>query len=383
MQSCSAGSMLAVPLSEDEIRPFLGDQVSLATVNAPSACVVSGAQDEIERIQRELAGKEIETQLLRTSHAFHSHLMDTILEPFVECVQKIRLTTPTIPFLSNVSGQWITADEATDPHYWARQTRETVRFADCVSALAEGADKVFLEVGPGKTLTALSRRQVGRSDQHLFLSSLRNPQEDISDVAYALNALGRLWLSGVAPDWPAVHAPTQRRRLPLPTYPFERQRFWVDPPSATQVSTAGQSRPRKLSDISSWFYSPSWTRYPWVSSSRDGTNDGTDRAWLVFVDASDFGARLVERIRALGYDPSVVTPGERYHRNGDGGFTIDPRSPQDYFQLMRDLHSNGTVPETVLHLWCHSPSITDAASAEAIDIWQSLAAIPKPWGGRN
>ncbi|MEC7803537.1 MAG: SDR family NAD(P)-dependent oxidoreductase [Pseudomonadota bacterium] len=136
--------------------------------------------------------------------------------------------------------------------------------------------------------------------------------------------------------------------------------------------TAGQSRPGKLSDIGEWFYSPSWTRCPWISRSADGANNGSGRAWLVFTDGSEFSARLVERIKAQGYDPSVVKLGKRYHRDGDRGFTIDPRSPRDYFLLTEDLHRAGTVPETILHLWCHSPSITDAASAPTIDTWQSL-----------
>ena len=373
MQSCPPGLMLAVPLSEEDVRPLLTDQLSLAAVNAPAACVVSGGQNEIAQIQEEIAGNDIETQALRTSHAFHSHMMDSILEPFVESVRQISLKAPTIPFLSNVSGQWITADEATNPHYWAKQLRSTVRFADCIDALAKGSDKVFLEVGPGKSLTTLSRRQAGGGNRHLFLSSLRNPQEQTSDVAFALNTLGRLWLSGVRPDWPAFHQSTSRRRLPLPTYPFQRQRFWTDPPASVPVSTGSQTPLLKLADISDWFYAPAWTRCPWVSGVQDGTNESASgRVWLVFVDGSDFGTRLVERIKSRGYDPWLVNPGEQYQRNGDRGFTIDPRSPQDYSRLMKDLHSNGTVPETVLHFWCHSPSISNAASAETIDIWQFL-----------
>ena len=373
MQSCLPGSMLAVPLSEEDVRPLLADQLSLAAVNAPSACVVSGEQKQVARIQREIAGHGVETQPLRTSHAFHSHMMDSILEPFVESVRQISLKAPTIPFLSNVSGQWITEDEATNPYYWVKQLRDTVRFADCIDALAKGSDKVFLEVGPGKTLTTLSRRQAGGGNRHLFLSSVRNPQEYTSDVAFALNTLGRLWLSGVRPDWPAFHQSTPRRRLPLPTYPFQRQRFWADPPASAQVSTGSQTPLRKLADISDWFYSPAWTRCPWVSGVQAGANDGTTgRAWLVFVDESDFGTRLVERIKSLGYDPWLVSPGEQYQRNGDRHFAIDPRSPQDYLLLIKELHNNGAVPETVLHLWCHSPSIPNAASAETIDNWQFL-----------
>ncbi len=373
MQSCPPGLMLAVPLSEEDVRPLLTDQLSLAAVNAPSACVVSGGQNEIAQIQQEIAGNGIEAQALRTSHAFHSHMMDSILEPFVESVRQISLKAPTIPFLSNVSGQWITADEATNPYYWAKQLRSTVRFADCIDALAKGSNKVFLEVGPGKTLTTLSRRQAGGGNRHLFLSSLRNPQEQTSDVAFALNTLGRLWLSGVRPDWPAFHQSTSRHRLPLPTYPFQRQRFWADPPANAQVSTGSQTPLLKLADISDWFYAPAWTRCPWVSAVQDGTNESASgRVWLVFVDGSDFGTRLVERIKSRGYDPWLVKPGEQYQRNGDRGFTIDPRSPQDYSRLMKDLHSNGAVPETVLHLWCHSPSISNAASAETIDILQFL-----------
>ena len=371
MQSCPSGSMLAVPLSEQDIQPLLGKRLSLATLNAPSASVVSGDQTEVELIQRKLADNGVETQLLRTSHAFHSHMMDSILDPFTERVQQTRLQPPAIPFLSNVSGRWITADEATDPHYWAKHIRETVRFADCVNALGKGSNNIFLEVGPGRTLTTLSSRQAGGGSRHLFLSSLRNPEENTSDVAFALNTLGRLWLSGVRPDWPGFHRSSQRRRLSLPSYPFQRQRFWVNPPAA-QVVAAGQSRPRKLPDISDWFYSPSWMRSQSVGSGLESATDDTRHAWLILSDGSDFSTRLVERIRTRGYDPSVAKLGERYHRDGDRDFTIDPRSPEDYHLLIQDLYRNGAVPETVLHLWCHAPSITGGPSAGTIDTWRFL-----------
>lgn len=230
MQQMPAGAMLSVNLSADEVQPFLGEELSLAASNAPSLSVVSGSVEAVEQLEQQLEAKGIGYRRLHTSHAFHSHMMNPIVGTFTEHLKTVKLNPPQIPFISNVTGTWITAAEATDLNYWARHLRLGVRFAEGIAELLKDSRVLFLEVGPGRTLSTLAKQQAfGR----IVLSSLPHPKDEQSDVVSMLNALGRLWLAGIQVDWLGFYAHEKRDRIPLPTYPFERQRYWIDPPQQT------------------------------------------------------------------------------------------------------------------------------------------------------
>ena len=229
MQSLPGGSMLAVPLPETELAALLGPDVSLAAINSPSNCVIAGPKDAVEAFEKKLLEREVACRPLHTSHAFHSLMMDPILETFKEEIRKVKLSAPRIPFLSSPTGRWITAEQATDPSYWALHLREPVRFCDGRKELARLDDHILLEVGPGNTLTTLAQHpSYGAADQ-VVLSSLGHVPEDHHDVASTVNTLGRLWLAGASVDWRGFHSRQRRQRVPLPTYPFERKRYWIDP----------------------------------------------------------------------------------------------------------------------------------------------------------
>jgi acyl transferase domain-containing protein len=226
MQALPPGSMLAIPLPAAEVEGALGGAVSVATINAPDRCVVSGPSDEIARLEAELLGRGIEAKRVETSHAFHSPMMDPILDAFEARVRQAVRNVPALRWVSNLTGTWITPEQATDPAYWASHLRQAVRFADCVATLAaEGRERVFIECGPGRTLSSLVRRQVPGS---AAIHSIRHADDTADDVEVLLAALGRAWAAGAEIDWRAVHDGEARRRVPLPTYPFERKRFWVD-----------------------------------------------------------------------------------------------------------------------------------------------------------
>ncbi|HXT39726.1 MAG TPA: amino acid adenylation domain-containing protein [Candidatus Angelobacter sp.] len=229
VQKQPPGAMLAVRLSEREVRPLLGRKLSLAAVNGSALCVASGPYDAIEALEKKLVEQGTVCRRLHTSHAFHSEMMEPALHLFTAKVKKAKLCPPQIPYVSNVTGQWITARDATDPNYWAAHLRQTVRFADGIHQLAQGNMAILLEVGPGRTLSTLARQHPSAGTGRTVLSSLRHAQEPESDQASLLSALGRLWVSGVTVDWTGFHAHEQRRRVPLPTYPFERKRHWVAP----------------------------------------------------------------------------------------------------------------------------------------------------------
>ena len=229
MQSLPVGAMTVVRLSERELQSHLSDELSVAAVNGQSLCVVSGPAQAIDQFERKLARKDLECRRLLVSRAFHSAMTEPILEAFAEQVKRVQPRPPNIPFLSNVTGTWITPADATEPTYWARHMRHTVRFVDGLRELLKEPDSILLEVGPGKGLTTLARQHPDRSDKHVALSTLRHPSAQVSDGSFLLNTVGQLWLAGLRIDARAFYANEQRYRIPLPTYPFERERYWVEP----------------------------------------------------------------------------------------------------------------------------------------------------------
>lgn len=258
MQSLPEGSMLAVPLAEKDVQPLLGEHLSLAAVNAPSLCVVSGPVDAVSLLETQLAARGLACQPVRTSHAFHSAMMEPILDAFTREVEKTKRRPPQIPYISNVTGKPIRVDEAVEPSYYARHLRQTVRFAGGVGELLKRHDWALLEVGPGRTLCGLLERHPDKVAEQAVLPSLRHPRETKSDTEFILETLGSLWLAGVPVDWRGFYAHEKRQHLQLPSYPFERKRFWILPDSKMTSSPATKdlinepgehSQPLSLADI--------------------------------------------------------------------------------------------------------------------------------------
>lgn len=228
MQRLPTGSMLAVPLTEAELEPYLDDRTCVGVINSDSMCVVSGDSDAVAKLARTLEDNDVQGRPVQTSHAFHSPMMEPILEAFRAEVTKAQPQEPQVPLVSNLTGTWMTAEQAVDPDYWARHLRHTVRFHDCLTTLLADTDRVFLEVGPGRTLSSLTRMHPGKAADTVVVSSTRHPEEDRADSELILEGLAQMWVSGVSLDWSALHAGT-RRRVSLPTYPFERQRYYLEP----------------------------------------------------------------------------------------------------------------------------------------------------------
>ncbi|MBB4640957.1 type I polyketide synthase [Rhizorhapis suberifaciens] len=337
------GRMLNVPLPEDELRPLLGPDLSIAAVNGPQLSVASGPVGAIERLKATLAGREIETQEVPISVAAHSKMLEPILAPFRELVQSVKMKAPKVPFISCLTGKWISADEATDANYWVRHLRETVRFADGLQVLLDEKRQVLLEVGPGRTLTSLARQHPARSPDQPVFNSLRHPDEKVDDLSYALNILGRLWASGVAVPWGQFWLGERRRRIPLPTYCFDRQRHWIEPgKSALALAGPGGDDPSRRKDLNDWLYEPVWQR-----TARLGRGDPPDTA-LVFLDDFALGEALVRRLRAEGCRVATARRGARFREEGLDAYRINPNHVEDYGALLASL---GFVPQHIYHLW--------------------------------
>ena len=362
MQDLPHGAMLAVSWPFHKVESLLGEHLSIAAINEPSLTVVSGPLDEIAVLETRLADDDVECRHLQTSHAFHSSMMDPILDPFIAEVGRIDLRPPRIPFVSNVSGTWITAAEATDATYWARHFRLTVRFSDGVVALSRESTSVLLEVGPGNTLSTLARRTLVRHQEpqggeSVFLSSMRHPQKQESDSSFLLGSLGRAWLAGVGVDWNSFHKDERRHRVPLPTYPFERQRFWIDP-----IREGPSHGLRRNTDLEGWTYVPSWKRTPPIAQVTQDRSGDPESQWLVFSDGGGLGDHVVKRLDERGQKAVVVSAGDRFSRLGDREYVINPKVRADYEELFDELEALGKTPRRILHLW----SVTSTDSLEQL-----------------
>ncbi|MEM8486724.1 MAG: type I polyketide synthase [Bacteroidota bacterium] len=228
MQDMPGGSMMAVRAPLADLEAHLSTDIDVAAINSPAMCVLSGPTPAIEALQKKLEAAEFICRPLHTSHAFHSAMMEDAIPPFAEALANISLQAPQVPIMSTVHARWLTAEDTQDPTYWARHLRETVRFSDAVSEIVNESNDVFLEVGPGQTLSTLARQHPDTSDKQDFFSSLPHVQQTISASKYATEITGKLWQAGVTIDWATQYEAESRRRVHLPTYPFERKRFWFD-----------------------------------------------------------------------------------------------------------------------------------------------------------
>jgi len=228
MQSLPSGAMLAVRQPAAEVLPLLGKALSVAAENSPSLCVVSGPDAAVEALEAQIARSGVACRRLPTSHAFHSAMMDPILAEFTEIVRSVPLSAPILPLVSNVSGTWLTDAEATDPTYWAAHLRASVRFADGLETLLADPNRLLLEVSPGVVLAPLARQHPAKLLGHEVLSSLDGGKRKLPADAACLQTAGRLWQCGLPINWNQVNGGPSRRRVSLPTYPFERTRHWVE-----------------------------------------------------------------------------------------------------------------------------------------------------------
>nr|BFE74689.1 hypothetical protein GCM10020092_079900 [Actinoplanes digitatis] len=337
MQATPGGAMLAVFRPEAETKALLDERLCLAAVNSTSLCVVSGPAGAVDELEQRLAADGIGHRRLHTSHAFHSALVEGAVEPFTAEVRKIRLHAPQTPFTSNVSGTWISDEQATDPEYWAAHLRSAVRFADDLSTLLADPDLLLLEVGPGQTLSTFARQHHSWTPEHVAAGTLHQPREQLADRQVLLNGLGAMWAAGADVNWEAHHAVGHRARVRLPSYRFQRQRYWVEP------GPVGAS----AADPVDWTYCPSWRRLT-PSAVQPSTPAGP---WLVLGADQPFGHALSQCLQAAGSAVVRVSAGAGFAREGERVFTVDPANREDYQSLFAALDADEVQPERVLHLW--------------------------------
>ena len=348
-----AGGMVSVPLSVKALTPYLGD-LDIASMNAPELTVVSGPDADLDALSARLLADGFETQRIAIDIAAHSRMLDPILDRFRAFLASIPLSPPRLPIISNRTGLPLTDEQATSPDYWTQHLRGTVMFAECVSTLAEKPNRIWLEVGPGKALSSLTRMH-GAVPPQQVLAALRHPEEDIADDLYHMGLLGRIWALGGAFDWSQIWGDARRNRVPLPTYPFDRREYFIAPakPRADTVTAI----PARIDSVEQM-----GTRLGWVprSASVDldvetELDDAPPETWLIFADQDGISAPLIARLRAAGQKVIEVQGGDTFRRRTDSVYSLPTeRGREGYDQLIQDLVHRGTVPTRIAHFWLAS-----------------------------
>jgi acyl transferase domain-containing protein/thioesterase domain-containing protein len=343
MDEIETGGMLSVALSAADLEPLLGADLDLASVNAPELSVASGPRTALEVLERELAARQVDAKWIPIHIAAHSRMLEPILPRYVDFLKGLTLSEPKIPIVSNLSGTWMTPEQAVDPLYWGTHLRKTVLFADGVRALLEDPGRALLEVGPGKTLSSLARQHPAAKGRAVF-SSLRHADEEVADAAFCLTVLGRLWATGLSMDFAAIRGEGSRRRVSLPTYPFQHQRYFIEP-GKSEVARPAALGPRKL-PLDDWFYRPTWKEV-------DAPPTSTERlTWLLFIDEIGIGDRLAEELRRDGQEVITVRPSDAYYQLSHHDYRLSPEHGRDgYDALVRDLVASGKLPDRIAHLW--------------------------------
>jgi acyl transferase domain-containing protein len=347
IEAAPEGRMLAAAAGPEQIQPVIEDcdvKVDIAALNGPAMTVLSGTPEAVETLTARLIEQGIAARPLRSAHAFHSSLLAPARGKLAEVIASVPRNAPSTPIVSNVTGEPLTADQATDPQYWAKHLCRPVRFADAARYAAAQNIDAFVELGAGQTLGGLLRQNTGPQAAAAVLGTLpaQWPAEDrIDERVSMLEACGRLWELGAELDWDAVRT-AGGRPTSLPTYPFQRTRYW---PQADQDSAP--ARRTAATTITDLCYAPVWQPDIVRRRSSDG---GTTGPLAIFTDADGVGAQLADLVGASGADVIEIVPGDGYHREGRR-ITIDPEQPEHYRKALDTLAAQGTGPVRVAHLW--------------------------------
>lgn len=332
MQSLIPGSMLSVRLPLEALVDKLPAGVDVAAVNGPQLCVVAGPTATVEAFSRELSSSGVNCRMLHTSHAFHSAMMDPVVEPFLREVEKVTLSPPRIPFVSTVLGAWISSSTVTDPSYWARHLRSTVQFSKAIQVLLADRNQVMVECGPRRTCAALALQHRPANPDRV-IATMPDSSDVQDEYPSLLLALGSLWLNGCNPNWGRFHEGEVRRRRHLPPYPFQRKRYWINPGDASSFGLGSSATAHVPAEKDAVFD---------CDTAMGGTsNDGVDKHMqsVVLLLEEILGGRIESfdpdsRFISLGLDSLLLTQLARAVR-ARLGFEVSFRQLTDQYSTSR------------------------------------------------
>lgn len=347
MQSMPTGKMLSVPINPDEIKKIISNDLDIAAYNTSNSCVVSGEYQSIEDTKKTFQKNGVHFVELKTSHAFHSSMMEPILSEFERTFDKVQLHPPTTPFISNVSGTWISNEEAISPSYWSKHLRNTVQFEKGISVLLQQERSIFIEMGPGRTLCSFVNQHTAKKEIHEVVNLLRHPKESKNDNFMLMEQICHLWMHGVKINWNNFYEEEKRQRIPLPTYPFERQRHWITPPKKEQKAEKCISSKDK--SMSNWFHIPVWEQSP-INTAEPKFNNKL--MWLIFSNNDQLSDIFVNDLYKNQQNVIKITIGEEYHKASNKEFFINPSDEKHYLKLFQDIKDNKEeCLIKIVHFW--------------------------------
>ena len=378
ISSLPPGAMLGVMAPWDDVIDFVDDGICLAADNAPGLCVLSGPSPAIDRVEGALAARSVAVRRLNTSHAFHSSMMDPVLAEFEGLAAGVAQSDPVVPYVSTLTGTW--ADGVPAAGHWSAQIRSAVRFAPGLRTLMApgspaGPDAVYLEVGPGRSLGAFAARAAQEAGLAVtVLASLPAATEQGTGTEMMLRSLGRLWERGAPVDWAAFQAGRRHSRVSLPTYPFERQSYWIGRPNRP-----GTDRPHESRDPVNWFYRPTWKQAsaPGAAAGPPTLPGGTV---LVLDEGTGVGERIAQALREAGSQPFLA---RRDSASGDG-LLVDPSRAEQLNELIAAADPASAGLAGVIDCWSAGPpggtSLDEAAMVSflaPLRVGVALASHPK------
>jgi acyl transferase domain-containing protein len=383
LQGMEPGAMLAVGLPEAQLMARAHAGCDLAAVNAADLCVLSGPAAAIARAREDLQAQGVVARPLHVSHAFHSAMVEPMLAEFEALLAPLDLVRPRIPFVSNLSGRWITDEEACSPQYWVRHVRGAVRFSQGLGELLARPDRALLEVGPGETLSALARRHALAGSRPV-LASQCHPRDPGASAGQPARCLARLWVAGIEAAAPVAPAGTAPRRVPLPTYPFERSAHWIPASGPGQRAVADAGAAGEGGDLAKALYVPVWQRLAGAVA----PHLPQPATVLLLDNGSPLGRGLAAHLQTLGLTVVQAREGEGFAALQQGGYMVRPAERGDMEQLLGAVQQGFGPVAHIVHLWCWDPEdvledgrILDLGLHALVALAQALEATDALRGG--
>lgn len=376
VQSLPKGSMLAVFAAPEKVSSLIDKEVAVAAINGPKLTTISGTPGAIERAALRFEAEGIAVQSVKVEHAFHSARLDPILSEFRQLMSTVELSAPIIPYVSNITGDWITAEQSTDPDYWVSHMRQTVRFSDGIRTILNHGVDLLLQVGPGSSLLTLAKTLPG-SDEPAGVSCMaaREGTTD-EDVRAMYDTLGYLWAVGTDIKWTKLDRGQHRRRVKLPLYPFERKRYWHNrvPDTVGNSKEEPNSAIPEQRDVAEWFSTVGWVQdvegLTPATSACLSTLIQENELWVLIAESRSVLAQLGQLLRRNGVSIVHVIPGETFAEEiVQQRYRLNPTDKEQYLVLLNHLHANGAKKLRIVHGWSQ---FGDAVSLLDKDSFQAL-----------
>ncbi|RYG37470.1 MAG: SDR family NAD(P)-dependent oxidoreductase, partial [Burkholderiales bacterium] len=373
MQAMQPGSMAAVQLAAKDLRKRLSADVEIAAVNGPDFCTIAGPTAAIEALLVELERSGFDSRQLHTSHAFHSAMMEPALADFIAAFDGITLHSPQIPYVSNLTGAWITRDQATSAQYYAEHLRHAVQFESGIQSLTAGGAPFVLEVGPGDALATLARLNMRGARSTQVASSLSHPRRRQDDAISMREAAAQLWLSGGKLDARGLHG-AERKRVPLPTYRFQRLRYSVDGPPVSFANRASAHPDDENGNSRS--YAPTWMR----DTSPAPSSALASQVWLIFGPDNALVRAALQDVRSAGAEAVHIMPSLEADRVGDA-VRVKPGDAQALAQAVKESAGSTASITGVIYAW--EPTPVETVAFGPLAGYQTLVQFADQFGASN